>query len=55
MSEIERLREKARHDGAQDMYHRTLEIAKNLTGLGVPLAQITKATGLTLEELERYR
>ena len=55
MSEIERLREKAQHDEAQAMHHRSLEIAKNLMGLGIPLDQITKATGLTLEELERYR
>ena len=53
--ELERLREKARHDEAQAMHHRSLEIAKNLMGLGISLDQITQATGLTLEELEKYR
>ena len=51
--EVERLQEKARHDEAQAMHHRSLEIAKNLMGLGIPLDQITQATGLTLEELEK--
>ena len=53
--EIERLREKAGHDEAQAMHHRSLEIAKNFIKLGTPLDQIAQATGLTLEELEKYR
>lgn len=53
--EIERMREKARHDEAQAMHHLSLEIAKNFMKLGTPLDQIAQATGLTLEELEKYR
>ena len=53
--EAERLREKARNDEAQALYHKSLEIAKNLIKIGIPLDQIAYATGLTLEELEKYR
>ena len=82
--EIERMREKARHDEAQALYNaeqkgiqkgmqegmqkgiqkgiqegiqqgiseRNIEIAKNLVKLGMPLRQISAATGLTQEEVE---
>lgn len=59
MNEIERLREKARHDEAQALYHTKqegkIEIARNLLKMGMPLDQITQAAGLTLEELEKYK
>ena len=65
--EIERLREKARHDEAQALYHakqegiqqgvaeEKLEIARNLLKINLPLEQISKATGLTIAEIERLR
>lgn len=61
--ELERLRAKARHDEAQALYHakqegqqegiseRNIEIARNLSKLGIPAEQITQATGLTFDEL----
>lgn len=68
--EAERLRAKARHDEAQALHHaeqlgiqkgiqkgiteRNIEIAKNLLGMGMPLAQIVQITGLSQEELEKY-
>ena len=59
--EIERLREKARHDEAQALHHakqrgaakRNIEIARNLLKINLPLEQIVTATGLTREEVER--
>ena len=69
--EKERLREKARHDEAQALYHaeqmgiqkgirqgateRNIEIARNLLKINLPLEQISKATGLTIAEIERLR
>lgn len=57
--EIERLREKARHDEAQALYHakreRDIEIARNLLKINLPLEQIAVATGLTSEEVNRLR
>ena len=62
--EIERLREKARHDEAQALYHAKqegmqkgirqgkIEIARNLMETGMPPSQIAAVTGLTQEELE---
>lgn len=62
--ELERMREKARHDEAQALHHaeqkgiakgiseRSVEIAKNLLKMGMPLSQISEATGLTPEELQ---
>ena len=54
--EIERLREKARHDEAQALHHaklegaaeRNVEIARNLMKINLSLDQISKATGLTI-------
>ena len=62
--EIERLREKTRHDEAQALYHakqegiqqgiqkgvaeRNIEIARNLLKINLPLEQISMATGLTI-------
>ena len=65
--EIERLREKARHDEAQALYHaklegiqqgasdRNIEIARNLLKINLPLEQIATATGLATEEIENLR
>ena len=73
--EIERLREKARHDEAQALHHaeqkgfqkgiqqgiqqgasgRNIEIARNLLKINLPLDQISKATGLTVAEIEDLR
>ena len=61
--EAERLREKARHDEAQALYHAKLEgvaegkleIARNLLKINLPLDQIVTATGLTGEEVENLR
>lgn len=58
--EVERLREKARHDEAQALYHakqegiseRNIEIAKNLLKMGMPLDQIAQATGLPSKDVE---
>lgn len=65
--EVERLREKARHDEAQALYHaeqkgiqkgaseRNIEIARNLLKINLSLDQIAAATGLTGEEVEHLR
>lgn len=69
--EIERLREKARHDEAQALHHarqegkaegkqegiaeRNIEIVRNLLAMDMPLNQIVKATGLTQKEIEALR
>ena len=66
--EVERLREKARHDEAQALHHakqegrregrqegiseRNIEIARNLLKMGLPLEQVTIATGLERTEIE---
>lgn len=67
--EIERMREKARHDEAQALHHakqegiqegiqkgaseRSIEIARNLRNIHLPLDQIAMATGLAADEIER--
>ena len=69
--EIERLREKARHDEAQALYHakqqgiqqgiqkgaaeEKLEIARNLLKINLPLDQISKVTELTIAEIENLK
>ena len=65
--EIERLREKARHDEAQALYHaeqkgiqkgaveRNIEIARTMMADGEPVEKIKRYTGLTSEEIERLR
>ena len=65
--EIERLREKARHDEAQALYHaeqkgiqkgaseRSIEIARNALQMNLPIVDIAKLTGLTCDEIERLR
>ena len=69
--EIERLREKARHDEAQALHHaklegiqqgiqkgvaeRNIEIARNLLKINLPLEQISMATGLTIAEIENLQ
>ena len=57
--EIERLREKARHDEAQALYHakreRDVEIARNALQMKMAATDIAKLTGLTLEEVEHLR
>ena len=67
ISEVERLREKARHDEAQALQHaeqkgiqkgafdRSIEITRNLLKIGHPIEQIVAATGLTNEEVEYLR
>ena len=58
--EIERLREKARHDEAQALYHaklegaaeRNIEIARHALQMKLPIDDIVKLTGLTHEEIE---
>lgn len=55
LCEVERLREKARHDEAQAIHHKSLEIARNCIGLGIPLDQIAQATGLSQKEIEDLR
>ena len=62
--EIERLREKARHDEAQALRHAEqqgiqlgmrqgkLETAQNLIKMGIPLHQVAAATGLAQTEIE---
>ena len=54
--EAERLYAKARHDEAQALFNaernRTIEIAKNLIKLNLPIEQVASATGLTLAEIK---
>lgn len=58
-TEIERLREKARHDEAQALHHaklegvaeRKLEIARNALQMKMEIDDIVKLTGLTREEI----
>ena len=54
--EIERMREKARHDEAQALHTAELKgkigVARNLIKIGVPLQQIAEATGWTIAEVE---
>ena len=55
--EIERLREKARHDEAQALYHakreRDVEIAQNALRKGLSIDDVVDITGLTHNEVER--
>ena len=69
--EIERMREKARHDEAQALYHaeqrgiargkqegiaeRNIEIARSLLTMDMPIDQIITVTGLTKKEIEDLR
>ena len=69
--EIERLREKARHDEAQALYHaeqkgvqeglqkgasaRSIEIAQRLLKRGRPIEEIMEDTGLTYQEVGHLR
>ena len=39
----------------QGMKQRSLEIARNLLSLGLPVDQITQATGLTEEEIQQLK
>ena len=62
--EIERLREKARHDEAQALYHaehqgiqkgasgRNIEIARTMIAYGESVEKIKRYTGLTSEEIQ---
>ena len=46
-------KEEGKEEGrAEGMSQRSLEIARNLLSLGLPINQITQATGLTEEEIE---
>jgi len=55
--EKERLRTKARHDEAQALhnarYEEKFEIARNLKEMGLPFDQISKATDLAQNEIEK--
>lgn len=61
--EVERLREKARHDEAQALHHakqegiseRNIEIARNALQMRMPVTDISKLTGLTRAEIENLR
>lgn len=69
--EVERLREKARHDEAQALYHarnegrqegriegrqeEKVDIARNLLKMGMPFHQITQVTGLSQQDLKNLR
>ena len=57
--EKERLREKARHDEAQALYHakaeRSVEIARNALQMSLAIDDIVKLTGLTHDEIENLR
>ena len=69
--EIERLREKARHDEAQALYHAEqigmqkgrqegrqegmIEFARTMLADGEPVSKIMRYTGLTLAELENLK
>lgn len=61
--EVERLREKARHDEAQALHHakqegiseRNIEIARNALQMRMPVTDIAKLTGLTHAEIENLR
>lgn len=69
--EVERLREKARHDEAQALHHarmqgklegkqegiseRNLAIAQNALQMKIPVADIAKLTGLTCDEIAKLR
>ena len=61
--EIKRLREKARHDEAQALYHarlegafeRNIEIARKLLKRNRPIDEIVEDTGLTREEIENLK
>lgn len=65
--EVERLREKARHDEAQALHHarqegkqegisvRSIEIARNALKMKLAVADIAKLTGLTCNEIEGLR
>ena len=49
-------KEEGRAEGrAEGMSQRSLEIARNLLSLGLPVDQITQATGLTEEEIEQLK
>ena len=58
--EKERLREKARHDEAQALFHaeqkgkqkEKIEIAQNMIADGEPMEKIIRYTGLTKENIE---
>ena len=53
--ELERLREKARHDEAQALRNRSVEIARNALQKKISIDDIVDITGLTYEEVENVR
>ena len=65
--EVERLREKARHDEAQALHHaklegiqqgaaeRNIEIARKLLKRNRPIDEIVEDTGLSREEIDNLR
>ena len=53
LNEDELIQHEGKEEGrAEGMSQRSLEIARNLLSLGLPVDQITQATGLTEEEIE---
>ena len=53
--ELERLREKARHDEAQALRNRSVEIARKLLKRNRPINEIVEDTDLSYEEVENLR
>jgi hypothetical protein len=49
--ELERLRERARHNEASALRHRSMEIAKKLKNRGLSVEDIAADTGLTVDDI----
>ena len=67
MTDLERLREKARHNEAQALYHarqegkiegiseQNIEIARNALRKNMAIADIVDITGLSYKDVEKFR
>ena len=57
--EILEMRSKARHDEASRLYQAEMkgkeEVAKNLLEMDMPIEKISKATGISVEEIEKLK
>ena len=49
----EEAREEGLNDGLRIAREEKLEIARKLKGMGIPIAQISKGTGFSIEEIEK--